>query len=147
MRALRAVVAPWVSGSLVRFALAVTTGELETGPLEELPTEHFDHLWMTSVLNDPEAFPALHDELYERHGSDLATGKGDLEVDRVRAGELLRSACRRVRSEFVYTTTDEELPFVEAEFASDGLALEPLTPAVLSAFVGDPVRIFRVSSS
>jgi hypothetical protein len=35
-----------------------------------------DHLWLVSVLTDPDAFPALHDELYERGGGPLATVAG-----------------------------------------------------------------------
>jgi hypothetical protein len=64
-----------------------------------------DHLWMASVLTDPDHFPALHDALYERAGSELATRRGDLADDRRRADALVGALLDRAANSCVLTTT------------------------------------------
>lgn len=111
----------------------------------QLSERGFDHLWMTSVLNDPEAFPALHDELYERREGEWATGRGDLEEDRKNASALLEALLPVVTDTFSWTTTDEELPVIEPWLSAKGRASQRSETARLSAFVGDPVRRLYVS--
>lgn len=110
-----------------------------TDPLDTVPPASCDHLWLVSVLTDPEVFPALHDALYERHGDELATGGGDLGAERAAAEALARTALARLRPPAHVSTTDEELAL-----------LRPLCPGLevpdrarLSAVVGDPVRLCR----
>ena len=113
----------------------------------------FDHLWLTSVLTDPEAFPALHDSLYgllptsgARPFADKEpTRRGNLPAEEKRARELLRGLVVRVDPPAVVTTSDEELGLVRAAFEERGLRLSDPTPARLSAIVGDPLRSYVVS--
>ena len=137
-------------------ATAVVMAELGDGP--QLPriageplsagSVHgaFDHLWFVSVISDPEAFPALHDKLYERkagaadEGSDFATGKGVLAEDRAHAEQLVGLAIEHFCAPGIVTTTDEELPFIEAAFAARGMKLTAPSHARLSPIVGDPLR-------
>ncbi|HIG11389.1 MAG: hypothetical protein ABGY71_07390 [bacterium] len=99
----------------------------------------FDHGWLVSVLNDPEAFPALHDDLYSRSG-DLATGSGDLAADRQRADDLVDAWLTRLADGARLTTSEEELALVQARVAVRGWQLEFDSLAILSAVVGDPIR-------
>lgn len=120
-----------------------------TTPLESLPRASFDHVWMVSVLTDPDHFPALHDELYERHGTDLATGRGDLDADRARAGILAESVLALAEPGAVLTTSEEELAVLVPIVRNRGLALQPLdrgraAPRPETAIVGDVVRFLRI---
>lgn len=108
--------------------------------LQELESAGFDHVWMTSVLTDPEAFPALHDELYERAGGPLATGRGALDEERARAEALVEALLARAAPRTVLTTTDEELRILAPIAARRGWRLEFPRGGRLSAIVGDRVR-------
>ncbi len=124
-------------------SLGLDLGAIETCGLPSLPSEDFDHAWLVSVLTDPESFPALHDELYGREGTDLATGRGDLGQDRRRVESLLDALLDTLAPSFVLTTTDEELALVLPACQRRGLRLSVPDRARLSAVVGDPVRICR----
>lgn len=103
----------------------------------------FDHAWMTSVLTDPDAFPALHDRLYGRTGDD-ATGRGDAKAETRAAHALCGEMVERIAPPALFTTTDEELEFVGAACATRGWRLEIPRRAALSAIVGDALRHCRV---
>jgi len=111
-----------------------------TAPLDTLPPGAFDHVWMVSVLTDPDHFPALHDRLYERVGTELGTGRGNPARETARAEELVAAAVRRLAPPARFTTTDEELPWVRA--ACEARLLRVVVPedGRLSAVVGDVVR-------
>ena len=98
-----------------------------------------------SAQSDPDAFPALHDALYERSGSELATGRGDLEEEHRRAGELVDALLARAAPPCLLTTTDEELELIGPRAAARGLALHVPSEARLSALVGDAVRVCRLA--
>ena len=104
---------------------------------------HVSHLWMTSVLTDPESFPALHDRLYDRSG-DAGTGRGNARAERSTAAELVSGLVEDLTPPCVITTTDEERPFFEHAVAERGWELAVPETARLSAVVGDAVRLCRV---
>jgi len=114
-----------------------------SGP-REIEPESCDHLWMVSVLTDPDCFPALHDALYERAGGPLATGRGSLADDRRRADELVEALLDRAAPRCVLSTSDEERSVLEPLVARRGWALEFARGGRLSAIVGDRVRIGRL---
>jgi hypothetical protein len=103
-----------------------------------------DHLWMVSVLTDPDAFPALHDVLYERTGGPLATGRGSLEDDRRRADILIGAWLDRSNPSCTLSTSDEELTLIEPLVAQRGWTLAMAPGGRLSAIVGDRVRSGRL---
>lgn len=115
-------------------------------PIETCPPASFDHLWMVSVLTDPDAFPALHDHLYERVGGPLATGRGRLAEDRTRANTLVELWLDRAARPTLVTTTDEELRLIEPVIRRRGGAWIVAEPAQESALVGDLVRFCRWDS-
>lgn len=140
-RAVRAVNLPGPEADELNRALAAAEVALrvefepEAGPV--------DHLWVVSVLTDPEAFPALHDALYERTGRG-ATGRGDLASERAQAAALARDWAAALVPNALLSTTDEELPLLEEALAERGLAIRVPEVARLSPIVGDRVRHCRV---
>jgi hypothetical protein len=129
------------------FAAAEAQSELElprilTCALTEIAGP-FDHGWLVSVLNDPEAFPALHDALYGR-SSELATGRGDLSADLARAEELAGALLDRLAPDALLSTSDEELPVLRPLLAARGWGLQASQDALLTGVVGDPLRFLRL---
>ena len=115
-------------------------------PLAEVAPQPCDHLWLVSVLSDPDAFPALHDELYERAGTPQATGRGDLTAERARAEALLDAALGWRAGECLLTTSTDELPLIEARCTAHGLRLEAHRELPTSALVGDTLCSVRLTA-
>jgi hypothetical protein len=116
--------------------------------IEDLPESSdptCDHLWMVSVLTDPDVFPALHDRLYERTG-ELATGRGDPATELAVAEELTTRALAFAKTPAIFSTTDEELRIVRPLCQRLGFDLRVPESARLSAVVGDPVRLCELVS-
>ena len=105
------------------------------------PSFPVDHLWMVSVLTDPEAFPALHDELYGRQGLG-----GDRGGEHRRAARLVREVLARLKPPAILSTTDEELPFFLEACAELDLWVQVPDQGRLSGIVGDVVRHLHVRS-
>lgn len=103
-----------------------------------------DHVWMTSVLTDPEAFPALHDALYRRQGTAEAVGGGHPKEERRRARELVEEALAASGEGALITTSDEELPIWDAAAEAGGLVLEVAPTGRMSGVVGDVIRRGRL---
>lgn len=103
-----------------------------------------DHLWMVSVLTDPEAFPALHDRLYERRGTELATRKGSINKERPKAQALIERALGAVVTPAWLATTDEELELIVPAASARGIHVQIPESGRLSAVVGDSVRLCRL---
>lgn len=122
----------------IRLPRVRTEGDFPPGP--------YDHLWFASILTDPEHYPALHDHLYERKGTDLATGRGDLGLDRRNAVRLVRRATEALEEPAVVVTSDEEVPFLAEALASRGLNLEVPERGRTSPVVGDVLRVCQVEA-
>jgi len=105
----------------------------------EAPPFPVDHLWFVSVLTDPDAFPGLHDELYERDTGAAAGGSG-LEQERARAARLVDRALGGISPPATLTTTDEEAPFFHGACERRGWSLTFPERGRLSGIVGDVVR-------
>lgn len=115
--------------------------------LADIEPASCDHLWMVSVLTDPDSFPALHDALYERSTGPLATGRGSLEDDQRRANLLTEALLDRAAPHCVLSTTDEERSLVEPLVLRRGWTLEFFPGGRLSSIVGDRVRTGRLHAS
>lgn len=114
-----------------------------TQPLSAYADASCDHLWMASVLTDPDRFPALHDELYARAGTPLATGRGDLAAERAQAEALARELLAKAADTGLLSTTDEELTLLRRLARESGLDLRVPRDGFESAIVGDVVRVTR----
>jgi len=99
----------------------------------------FDHGWLVSVINDPEAFPALHDVLYERQ-TEGAPGPGELEENSARATVLVRALLAKLSRNALLSTTDEELPFLAPLLAEANCTATIVKGTFLTPIVGDPLR-------
>lgn len=124
-----------VDGSLPRPAFARWRGS-DVGPC--------DHIWMTSVLTDPDAFPALHDRLYRRQGTTEAVKGGHPKAERARAAELIEECLFAAAHETLLTTTDEELELWGPAIQQAGGRLDVERTGRLSGLVGDIVRQGRL---
>lgn len=113
---------------------------IDTDDAAPIASGAFDHGWVVSVLTDPECFPALHDELYGRRGTELAAGGGDLARERRAAEKLVDGVLEGLAPRALLTTTDEELPLFDAAARRRGRRLAVPGQARLSGVVGDPVR-------
>ena len=127
--------------------------ERETGTgLPRINTEpcpihnHYDLLWMVSVLTDPGAFPALHFHLYEREDTEGAVRSGQLEEEGGRADEWTRNLLRQVATPGVLVTSDEEFGFFEAAAETCSRVLVVPEQGRLSGIVGDVVRFYQVKA-
>jgi len=125
--------------------LACSLPRFVAAPLAELPdSAHqgpFDHAWIVSVLSDPDAFPALHDELYERRTPEEgATGRGDLADDEQRAALLVGDVLQRLGDTALLSTTDEEGRLFGPALLAAGYAVEMPRKGRYSPIVGDVVR-------
>jgi hypothetical protein len=120
--------------------MAIPLPRPASASVEDVAHASCDHLWMVSVLSDPDQFPALHDELYARTGDALATGRGVLEDDRRRAELLVRSLLDKAMPQCVLSASDEELEFLQGIAQRLGWRIEVPASFRLSAIVGDRVR-------
>jgi hypothetical protein len=114
--------------------------------LVEVPPRPCDHLWMVSVLTDPDAFPALHDELYERVGTPQATGLGDLAEERTRASALIDALLANAAPPCVLSTTDEELILLRPRTRQRGLIISESQVRHSSALMEDAIGLHRLVS-
>lgn len=127
-----------------RFEIALPMPSLAA--LESLPRASFDHVWMVSVLTDPDHFPALHDELYERRGTELATARGTLSSDRERAEGLAHTAIELVIDGGLFSTTTEELTVLSPLCISRGRRMRSVVGDLETAIVGDSLTVQRCES-
>lgn len=114
-----------------------------TEPLASLPATGFDHLWLVSVLTDPEAFPALHDALYERG----RPGRRRLDREVARALVLLGSALERLAPPALVHTTDEESELLARACQLARMRVDFAHEGRLSPIVGDVVRHGRITAA
>ncbi|HVS18658.1 MAG TPA: hypothetical protein VMT18_08675 [Planctomycetota bacterium] len=108
-------------------------------PLETVAPTPCDHLWLVSVLTDPDAFPALHDALYERAGTPEATGRGDPTAEGARAAALVVALLAHAAPGALLTTTTDELPLLREQWPA-GARVEP---GRITSLVGDRVAHVR----
>ena len=103
----------------------------------------FDHLWMVSVLNDPEEFPDL---------SLLSYGRADPRAFRCAAFSAQRLAVRRLADRCLrrlslpalVTTSVEEAIWVEEWCQRSGVACRVGKKTYPTAIVGDPICFIRL---
>lgn len=103
----------------------------------------FDHLWIVSVLNDPERFPEL---------SALSYGRADpvkfqarrFEAERKQVQRLASACLGKVTRPGLVTTSVEEIPWITDWCARRGLRCVVEQDDYPTAIVGDPICFIRI---
>ncbi len=107
-------------------------------------TGNFDHLWIVSVLNDPEEFPNLS-RLFSYDRADPMTFDISAFSSEREAGIRLFANCMaKLTIPGLLTTSVEELPWIEhwcEQYQQPYYIEEPTYP---TALVGDPICFVRI---
>lgn len=105
----------------------------------------FDHLWLVSVLNDPERFPELSALSYNRadpiHFDPIA-----FEKERQIVRDLLLACMQKLRKPALVTTTIEEQPWIIHWCHSREIPFRVETKTYPTALVGDPICFIWVGT-
>jgi hypothetical protein len=103
----------------------------------------FDHMWMVSVLNDPEEFPELSRLSYGR--ADPARFRPSRFAAQRRVVRRLADRClRRLTLPGLVTTSVEETVWIEEWCQRRGVACRIEDDTYPTAIVGDPVCFMRL---
>lgn len=103
----------------------------------------FDHMWLVSVLNDPERFPHLSDLSYGR-AHPLSFDPRAFQRERQAVMTLINALLKKLTLPGLITTSVEELPWIVhwCEARAVSFSLDPRT--FPTALVGDPICFIRV---
>nr|MBI3612018.1 hypothetical protein [Nitrospirota bacterium] len=105
----------------------------------------FDHLWMVSVLNDPERFPSLASLSYGR--ANPATFDASRFARERKIVRSLTDAClRKLKRPGLVTTSVEEIPWIEDWSRHHRVPCLVEEEDYPTALVGDPVCLIRVGT-
>ena len=103
----------------------------------------FDHLWIVSVLNDPERFPELSALSYGR--ANPATFNAIIFSKEQRAVRALAARClSKLHLPAIVTTSVEEIPWIADWCKCRGLACSIEPEDYPSAIVEDPVCLMSI---
>ncbi len=110
----------------------------------ESATDTFDHLWIVSVLNDPEEFPNLSVLFSYGRADPLAFDTSAFSAERETGLRLFANCMAKLTKPGWLTTSVEELPWVEhwCDLHQQPYCIEEATYP--TALVGDPVCFIRI---
>ena len=110
----------------------------------EFATGQFDHLWIVSVLNDPEEFPNLS-RLFAYDRADPMTFDISAFAKERETGIRLFGTCMaKLTTPGLLTTSVEELPWVEHWCAVNQQIYDIEESTYPTALVGDPICFVRI---
>jgi hypothetical protein len=105
----------------------------------------FDHLWIVSVLNDPERFPELSALSYGRANPaqfDVAA----FSRERRAVQRLIQHCLKKLQLPALVTTSVEEIPWVTEWCARRGISFVVEPEDHPTAIVGDPACFIRIGA-
>lgn len=106
---------------------------------------HFDHLWLVSVLNDPERFPELSALSYNRadpiHFNPMAFSK-----ERQVMWKMLSTCMEKLRWPALVTTSIEEQPWITHWCETHEVPFLIESKTYPTALVGDPICFIWVGA-
>ena len=110
----------------------------------ESATGNFDHLWIVSVLNDPEEFPNLSVLFSYGRADPLAFNTTAFSTERETGIRLFENCMAKLTKPGWLTTSVEELPWVEhwCDIHQQPYQIEEATYP--TALAGDPVCFIRI---
>lgn len=110
----------------------------------ESATGQFDHLWIVSVLNDPEEFPNLSVLFSYGRADPLAFDTSAFEHERETGIRLFANCMARLTRPGLLTTSVEEMPWVEDWCQSHDIPYYVDDRTYPTALVGDPICFIRI---
>ena len=110
----------------------------------ESATGTFDHLWIVSVLNDPEEFPNLSVLFSYGRADPLAFDTSAFTHERETGIRLFANCMAKLTKPGSLTTSVEELPWVEHWCQSHGIPYQVEDRTYPTALVGDPVCFIQI---
>jgi hypothetical protein len=110
----------------------------------ESATGNFDHLWIVSVLNDPEEFPNLSVLFSYGRADPLAFDTSAFAHERETGIRLFANCMVRLTKPGLLTTSVEEMPWVEHWCQSHDIPYYVEDRRYPTALVGDPVCFIRI---
>ncbi len=110
----------------------------------ESATGNFDHLWIVSVLNDPEEFPNLSVLFSYGRADPLAFDTSAFSHERETGIRLFANCMAKLTTPGLLTTSVEEIPWIVnwCETHKHSYHIDPKTYP--TALVGDPVCFIRI---
>jgi len=110
----------------------------------ESATGKFDHLWIVSVLNDPEEFPNLSVLFSYGQANPMAFDTTAFSTERETGIRLFANCMDKLTKPGLLTTSVEELPWLEhwCEIHQRPYRIEEATYP--TALVGDPICFIRI---
>jgi hypothetical protein len=104
-----------------------------------------DHLWMVSVLNDPERFPELASLSYGR-ANPATFDASRFARERTIVRSLTDACLRKLTRPGLVTTSIEEIPWIEDWCSRHKVPCSVEEKDYPTALVGDPVCLIRVGT-
>ncbi len=105
----------------------------------------FDHVWIVSVLNDPECFPEVG-ALSSGRANPVTFDPASFTVERHAALALTAGCLAKMARPGLVTTSVEEIPWVTDWCARQGLACVVEDEDYPTAIVTDPVCVIRIGA-
>lgn len=110
----------------------------------ESATGTFDHLWIVSVLNDPEEFPNLSVLFSYGRADPLAFDTSAFSHERETGIRLFANCMAKLTKPGLLTTSVEEMPWVDHWCRSHGIPFQVDDRTYPTALVGDPVCCIQI---
>jgi hypothetical protein len=106
----------------------------------------FDHLWIVSVLNDPECFPEAA-ALSSGRANPVTFDPGAFAIEREAIAAVAAGCLEKLRRPGLVTTSVEEIPWIMDWCEQHHLSCTVEDEDYPTAIVGDPICIVRVEDS
>lgn len=110
----------------------------------ESATGMFDHLWIVSVLNDPEEFPNLSRLFSYDRADPMTFDISAFSTERETGIRLFANCMAKLTTPGLLTTSVEELPWVEHWCQQHQQPYHIEEPTYPTALVGDPICFVRI---
>ena len=110
----------------------------------ESATGTFDHLWMVSVLNDPEEFPNLSVLFSYGRADPMAFNTSAFSSERETGIRLFANCMAKLTRPGLLTTSVEELPWVEHWCHTHHRPYHVEETTYSTALVGDPICFIHI---
>jgi len=110
----------------------------------ESATGNFDHLWIVSVLNDPEEFPNLSVLFSYGRADPLTFDTTAFSTERETGIRLFANCMAKLTKPGWLTTSVEEIPWVEHWCQTHHRPYHIEEPTYPTALIGDPICFIRI---